>query len=615
MSATTGRSFPNPYEVAPPPGAEDWQRLYPYYYLFGEERRAQDEQRFWFFDGMHNPTPVYPFDTIMTESWWVALNQGANRVWRVPPSRGLDQRLLNGYVYSSPREVHEPEELEARAPVFAARAQEYFDNWDEIYDAWVAKATDCIERLKAISFAPPPDVEPDSVVHERQALTSVWHLLADYNRLIENMQEMAHYHFEMLTLGYGAYLTFRDLCAELFPSIDNQTITRMVSGQELVLFRPDAELRKLATLAHELGLRAELGRDGDPQSVLAGLGDSDAGRRWLEAFEAAKEPWFWYSTGAGYSHQDRAWMDDLRVPFAALRGYLDRLDRGEEIELPTDALRAEGERLAGEYEEALGSDEEREAFRGLLELSRTVYPYVENHNFYVEHWHHTIFFNKVRELGAVLVTRGVLADAEDIFYLHRFEVPYAIYELGIDWAIDGDGATSHWRDEVAVRRDILARLQEWNPPPALGPPPEQITESYSIMLFGITTEGVADWLADGDERPDGEPDTLRGIAASPGVAEGLARVVADATRLDEVQQGEILVSRCTTPSWAPIFGRVSAAVADIGGVMSHAAIVAREYGLPAVVGTGLGTQRIRTGQRIRVDGNRGVVELLEEAES
>ena len=610
MSANNGRSFPNPYEVEAPVGAEDWRRLYPHYYLFGEERREDDEGRFWFYDGMHNPTAVYPFDTIMTENWWIALNQGANRVWRVPPSRGLDQRMVNGYLYSSPREVSEPEEIAARAPVFAARAQEYFENWDEIYDEWVAKATDCIERLKAITFEPPPDVEPDSIVHEHQALTSGWQLLAAYNRLIENMHEMGHYHFEMLTLGYGAYLTFRDLCAELFPSIDNQTITRMVSGQELVLFRPDAELRKLAELGHELGLREQF--DGDPDSVLARLAESDAGRRWLEAFEAAKDPWFWYSTGAGYSHQDRAWMDDLRVPFAALRGYLDRLAAGEDIALPTEALRAEGARLAAEYADTLVSDEERDSFRSLLELSRTVYPYVENHNFYVEHWHHTIFFNKVRELGAVLVARGVLADAEDIFYLHRFEIPYAIYELGIDWAIDGDGASSHWREEVEVRREILARLQEWSPPPALGPPPEQITESYTIMLFGITTEGVADWLADGDEPEDGAVPSLRGIAASPGVAEGLARVVADATRLEEVQQGEILVSRCTTPSWAPIFGRVAAAVADIGGVMSHAAIVAREYGLPAVVGTGLGTQRIQTGQRIRVDGNRGVVELIED---
>jgi pyruvate,water dikinase len=614
MSTVNVRSFPNPYEVEPPVGAEEWRRLYPYYYLFDEERRSKDEGRFWFYDGMHNPTPLYPFDTIMTESWWVALNQGANRVWRVPSSRGLDQRLLNGYLYCSPREVHEPEELAARAPVFAARAEAYFADWDEIYDNWVAKATDCIERLKAISFEVPPEVEPDAVISERRALTSVWHLLAAYNRLIENMQEMAHYHFEMLTLGYGAYLTFRDLCTEFFPDIDNQTITRMVSGQELVLFRPDAELRKLARLAHELELQADFGEDSEPAAVLARLGSTDAGRRWIEALDAAKDPWFWYSTGAGYSHQDRAWMDDLRVPFSAIRGYLHKLDAGEAIELPTEALRADSERLAAHYADALSSDEERRSFRDLLQLSRTVYPYVENHNFYVEHWHHTIFFNKIRDLGAVLVARGVLEDAEDIFYLHRFEIPSAMYEMGIDWAIDGDGTTAHWRDEVAVRRDILARLAQWSPPPALGPPPEQVTESYTIMLYGVTTEAVGDWLGagDGEAGGDGAHATLRGIAASPGVVEGVARVVADATSLHEVRQGEILVSRCTTPSWAPIFSRVTAAVADIGGVMSHAAIVAREYGLPAVVGTGYGTTRIKTGQRIRVDGGRGIVELIDE---
>src|SRR5205814_1420345 len=98
------------------------------------------------------------------------------------------------------------------------------------------------------------------------------------NRLIENMQEMAHYHFEMLTLGYGAYLTFRDLCADLFPDIENQTITRMVSGQELILFRPDGELRKLARLAHELGLGANFHDTADPQAVLSGLRENEAGR-------------------------------------------------------------------------------------------------------------------------------------------------------------------------------------------------------------------------------------------------------------------------------------------------------------------------------------------------
>src|SRR4029077_20129172 len=99
---TTQRRFPSPFEVDAPAGAEDWQRLYPYYYLFSDERRAYEEEQFWFFDGMHTPEPVYPFDTIMPESWWVFLNQYLTRVWLVPPTLGIDQRLRDGHPLFTP---------------------------------------------------------------------------------------------------------------------------------------------------------------------------------------------------------------------------------------------------------------------------------------------------------------------------------------------------------------------------------------------------------------------------------------------------------------------------------------------------------------------------------
>jgi len=81
--------------------------------------------------------------------------------------------------------------------------------------------------------------------------------------------------------------------------------------------------------------------------------------------------------------------------------------------------------------------------------------------------------------------------------------------------------------------------------------------------------------------------------------------------IGQVREGDILVSPVTTPSWGPIFPKIKAAVSDIGGTMSHAAIISREYGLPAVVGTGVATKRIRTGQRIRVDGDNGIVTILD----
>lgn len=97
-----------------------------------------------------------------------------------------------------------------------------------------------------------------------------------------------------------------------------------------------------------------------------------------------------------------------------------------------------------------------------------------------------------------------------------------------------------------------------------------------------------------------------------GVVEGTARVIRSVKEIGRIQQGDILVCQVTNPTWSPLFQRISAAVSDIGGSMSHMAIVAREYGLPAVVGTGSATQKIRDGARIRVDGGKGTVTILEQ---
>ena len=241
-----------------------------------------------------------------------------------------------------------------------------------------------------------------------------------------------------------------------------------------------------------------------------------------------------------------------------------------------------------------------------------MFPFVENHNFYVEHWHHSIFFNKARELGAVLVAAGLLDAEDDIFFLHRYEVYRVLYEAEARWALGVPTRSEYtWRAEVARRRQIHAALEEWNPPPALGVPPETVTEPITVTLFGINSDTINRWLA--AEDADGTGDTFAGLAVSPGVAEGVARVVRRVEELDELIDGEILVCPLTAPSWSIVFARIAAAVSDGGGIMSHAAIVSREYRLPAVAATGVGTQVVHTGDRLRVDGNTGVVTILERA--
>lgn len=607
--AIPGKRFASPFAVTTPPGAEGWESMYPYYALLSTERAEFEDGKFWFFDGMHNPEPLYPFDTIMTENWWVTVSQMSTRVWPIPLAGGIDQRIINGYLYISPNAVSDADEIAARAGDFEVRAGHYYENWDEIYEQWVAKATDCIERLKQISFTPLPEKEPESAVFSHRGLYSTYDLLTSYSELIHNLFEMGSYHFEMLNLGYGAYLTFREYCQAAFPGITDQTIASMVSGIDIMLFRPDDEIRALARLAVDLGLTEQLLTHEDPETAIAAVAAQPVGGRWIEAFEQAKDPWFWFSTGAGYQHSDRAWIDDLRLPFTALRGYIKNLLDGHEIERPLEAILAERVRVTDEYRTYLPTDADRESFDGLVELARKVFPFVENHNFYVEHWHHSIFWSKVRELGDVFVAHDFLDDREDIFYLHRNEIYSALYDLNIGWATGTQArGVTYWRPEVERRQHIRDVLKANPPQPALGVPPDYITEPLTVMLWGINQESVQEWLgSDGQD-----PNRLNGVAASAGKVSGKARVILEPEQLHEVEDGDILVCRITAPSWAPVFSRLSAAVSDVGGIMAHTAIVCREYGLPAVVGTGFATTTIRTGQLIEVDGGNGVVRVLED---
>jgi pyruvate,water dikinase len=406
------------------------------------------------------------------------------------------------------------------------------------------------------------------------------------------------YHFEMLNIGYGAYVTFFQFCKQAFPAISDQEIARMVAGIEVLTFRPDDELKRLARRALELGVADRIGD-------LDALGSDEAGQAWLEDFRAAQYPWFNFSSEYGFYHDQRSWIDDLAIPLSMLEGYIRRLEAGEDIERPTEALRRERDRLAEEYASYLEGDA-RGQFEELLGLSRTVFPFIEDHNFYVEHWMHTVFWNKMREIGALLVERGQFDDPEDVFFLNRHEVGEVLYDVADAWAVGvGVRRPAGWRATVARRREIIEALRGWAAPPALGSPPETVTDPFAIMNYGITSERVRSWLGGG-----AGGDALSGIAGSPGVVEGPARVIRSEKELGTIQDGEILVCPITAPSWGPVFSTIRGVVTDIGGMMCHAAIVCREYGVPAVVGTGFATQSITTGQRLRLDGDRGEVTVL-----
>jgi pyruvate,water dikinase len=104
-------------------------------------------------------------------------------------------------------------------------------------------------------------------------------------------------------------------------------------------------------------------------------------------------------------------------------------------------------------------------------------------------------------------------------------------------------------------------------------------------------------------------DIIKGVGASPGRVVGVARVIHGPEEFDLMQPGDILVAKITTPAWTPLFALASGVVTDVGGTLSHSSIVAREYHIPAVLGTGVATERVRSGQHITADGDAGVVTI------
>jgi len=597
--------FPLPTEIGSVPGAENWADMYAYF----TRVQPEDDGRFWFYNSMHFPEPMSAFDMITAEAAYHAMGAYVSRVFTFPTAKGIDYRCINGRIYITANTVTDPAEIEKRLTLFQERAGHYYENWDDIYGQWEKRMGQLIKDMTAIKIPALDDIEDEAVVKEARGITQNHYVREAFHRVMDNYSIMWQHHFEMLMLGYGAYVVFFQFCKQAFPEITDQTVARMVAGIDVLMFRPDDELKKLAKLAVELGLDDIFTDDGNPDVILPAIkAKGDAGKQWLDALAESRDPWFNISTGDGFYHWERSWNDDLSVPLSALPHYIELVRQGNSLDRPTEQLRVERERIIKEYRDLLGSDDERTAFDQMLAICHLVFPYVEDHKFYCEHWLTTVFFNKIREFGKLLQSQGVIEDANDIFHMHHTEVNLTLGNVMNAWAAGSEPVNKgYWPPIIAERRRMIEVLKTWAAPPAIGPMPDNIEDPALQMLWGITTETLHSWAAPSVENAN----ELKGYAASPGVVEGVAKVLRSINDFGEIKEGDILVAPITHPSWSPLFSKISAAVSDIGGTMSHMAIVAREYGMPAVVGTGEATKRIQNGQRLRVDGDRGIVTILE----
>ncbi len=194
----------------------------------------------------------------------------------------------------------------------------------------------------------------------------------------------------------------------------------------------------------------------------------------------------------------------------------------------------------------------------------------------------------LRELGGRLARAGMFDQADDVFWLDVREAEQAAAALD-------QGQPVESMQELIRQRKALHKAEGRLVAPMMLPP--------GSKMMGIDVEKLM------AARASDDVNVIKGFGASQGKVTGTARVLLGPQDFGQMQPGDVLVAPITTPAWTPLFAMASAIVTDIGGPLSHSSIVAREYGLPAVLGTGVATRRIRSGQQVTVDGNAGSITL------
>jgi pyruvate,water dikinase len=197
----------------------------------------------------------------------------------------------------------------------------------------------------------------------------------------------------------------------------------------------------------------------------------------------------------------------------------------------------------------------------------------------------------LREVGRRMVAAGAIAERDDVYWVKSDEVEAAAR------ALDAGQPAEHYGGVVAARRAIWERERKVTPPVAL-------PSKGGVRMLGID---VSRWMPARTGQAAG--DIIKGVGASPGRVVGAARVIHGPEEFELMQPGDILVAKITTPAWTPLFALASGVVTDVGGLLSHSSIVAREYHIPAVLGTGVATERVRSGEHITADGDAGVVTI------
>ena len=361
-----------------------------------------------------------------------------------------------------------------------------------------------------------------------------------------------------------------------------QLLATLLQGSANGTASAGAGLADLAEIASGLPEVAAALRDGR----FADIENVKGGDEFLKHLREYIEDYGWRAESWGLPHVP-TWAEDQHVPLMLISRYL-----SDATVSPDAAL----ERSQKQHDEAMRELESRLTGEELAEFKSKLAA-CQGHVTISEdraRWQLTIIGSlrvPFLALGRKLVEAGALDEANDVFFLDPEELRKA-----------ARSPSPSLKETVAARKADLERWEGLEPPPFVGVPPDMSQapaemQAIATKFFGLGVE------------PSKEKNVVKGNAASRGTARGRARIIRDLGEADRLQKGEVLVCPSTAPPWTPLFAIAAAIVTDTGGILSHSAICAREYGIPCVVGTQVGTQQIPDGAMITVDGAEGTVRI------
>jgi rifampicin phosphotransferase len=526
------------------------------------------ESMFWTWDQVHNPHAATPLTATFEAPAMAEGSTTAFQAMAMPMNFQVCQ--INGYLYNSMEffeatDTFPPPWWGAVEAEFTKRVPVLTQTWEQEYLPEVQAAN---SRLRDTDYAALDTAALlDFIDETRRERARIWDV-----------------HMQVVMPIMGAASRFGEVYEQLLGKGDGATPYLLLQGYENKSVESGKALWQLSRRALAEPSVVKLLAD-TPVSELPDALRKSAPAFWDDMQRYLQE-YGWRSDA--FELADSAWIEDPSVPLAALQDMLDAPDDADPAR-KEQTCREERERLVAEALARLDGNEAKPIFQMLLGVSQQYLPIQENHNFYIDQMNTVLLRRPLLDAGRRLAEAGAIAARDDVFYLRYEELRPAL----------GAQQSRDWAALVSERR---ADREHWSsvvPPRELGTPlPENVRNNpLTSAFFGKKPETSKD------------PKVINGIGASAGTVTAPARIVRTLAEAHKLQPGDILVCEMTMPAWTPLFATVKAVVADSGGVLSHCAIVAREYRIPCVVGTHVGTQLLKDGQCITVDGAQGIVRM------